>query len=457
MIRGLKPYSTYKDSRVPWMGEVPRHWNVSRVRHVSLCLDGKRVPLNGSERERRKGIYPYWGANRIIDHVNDWLFDEPLVLLGEDGAPFFERNRDVAFFVMGKIWVNNHAHVLRPRAIAGQYLVAALNSVDYSAFIDGSTRDKLTQQAMKDIPIPLPAEQEQTSILRFLDHIDRRIRRYIRAKQKLIALLNEEKQAIIQRAVTRGIDSSVAFKPSGVDWLGDVPEHWKIRRAKFFVYEVDERSTTGTEELLSVSHITGVSPRSQKNVTMFMAVSNVGHKLCRAGDLAVNTMWAWMGALGISRYTGIVSPSYAVYRPLRNSGLLPDYADLLLRTRPYIDEYVCRSTGIRSSRLRLYPEQFLQIWLLCPPREEQLAIVRWVDHSTSAANAAIVAAQREIDLLREYRARLVADVVTGKLDVREAAAQLPEEPAEAEPPEEMEPLDEHENAELEAAAEEADA
>jgi type I restriction enzyme S subunit len=159
---------------------------------------------------------------------------------------------------------------------------------------------------------------------------------------------------------------------------------------------------------------------------MFMAQSNVGYKLCRPGDLVINTMWAWMAALGVARQAGIVSPSYAVYRPHGSSRLLGEYFDLLLRTGSFKSEYICRSTGIRTSRLRMYPEEFLRIKILCPPPEEQRAIVEVVSKNSSKARRAIELAQSELSLFREYRARLIADVVTGKLDVRDAAEHLPE-------------------------------
>jgi type I restriction enzyme S subunit len=143
-----------------------------------------------------------------------------------------------------------------------------------------------------------------------------------------------------------------------------------------------------------------------------------------------------MGALGITKQTGLVSPSYGVYRPLHSSTLLPEYADRLLRTKPYVDEYICRSTGIRSSRLRLYPEQFLRIHIVCPSVNEQRSILDHIADETNSVNIAIDRTQREIALLREYRTRLIADVVTGQVDVRAAAAQLPGDA------EEMEPLDE---------------
>lgn len=256
-----------------------------------------------------------------------------------------------------------------------------------------------------------------------------RLERTIRAKRKVIALLSEQKQAIIFRAVTRGLDPSLTLKHSGIPWLGDIPQHWEVRRAKYLYREVDERSRNGSEELLSVSHITGVTPRSQKNITMFKAASYAGHKLCRPGDLVVNTMWAWMGALGVSTHAGIVSPSYAVYRPHRPENIVGIYMDGLLRTSPYVSNIICRSTGLHSSRLRLYPEEFFRLPIIQPPPEEQRRIVRAFQAETADLNDAISRLEREIELLREYRARLVADVVTGKLDVREVAARLPEKAA----------------------------
>lgn len=106
-------YPTYKDSGVEWLGEIPEGWEVKRLRHVTKCFDGQRIPLNSEQHGNMQGNYPYWGANGIVDYVNEWIFDENLVLLGEDGAPFFEPFKDVAFIVSGKIWVNNHIHVLR--------------------------------------------------------------------------------------------------------------------------------------------------------------------------------------------------------------------------------------------------------------------------------------------------------------------------------------------------------
>jgi type I restriction enzyme S subunit len=207
-----------------------------------------------------------------------------------------------------------------------------------------------------------------------------------------------------------------AMKASGVVGLGGVPAHWQMRRAKYLFREVDERSTTGNEELLSVSHITGVTPRSQKNIFMFLAESNVGYKICRPDDIVVNTMWAWMAALGVARHLGIVSPSYAVYRPIQNNGLLSEYVDYLLRTPEYAAEYLCASTGINTSRLRLYPEQFLNVRIIRPPVDEQRLILRFLENADRRIRRYIRAKQKLIKLLEEQKQVIIHRAVTRGFD-----------------------------------------
>ncbi|MEO5354526.1 MAG: restriction endonuclease subunit S [Magnetococcus sp. XQGC-1] len=207
-----------------------------------------------------------------------------------------------------------------------------------------------------------------------------------------------------------------AYKDSGLPWLGQVPEHWEEKRGKYLFREVDERSTTGEEELLSISHITGVTPRSQKNVTMFKAESYVGHKLARQNDIVINTMWAWMAALGVSKYTGIVSPSYGVYRPHNGQDFVPEYVDYLLRTPLMKWEYICRSTGVRSSRLRLYPDKFLDIAFPCPPWEEQERMATFLRAKETQIRRLIRNKRRLIALLNEQKQAIINHAVTQGLN-----------------------------------------
>ena len=164
----IRPETEMKDSGVKYVGLIPRTWKIVQLKYCTDCLDGKRVPIDASL--RKSGIYPYWGAGRIMDYVDDYIFDEKLVLLGEDGAPFFDDFRPVSHLIDGKVWVNNHIHVLRTKdSIVDSYLVHALNSVDYHEYINGSILDKLTQSNMNRIKIPLPSIAEQQAIADYLD------------------------------------------------------------------------------------------------------------------------------------------------------------------------------------------------------------------------------------------------------------------------------------------------
>ena len=201
-------------------------------------------------------------------------------------------------------------------------------------------------------------------------------------------------------------------KSSVYSHIGNIPIHWDETRLKLRYKEVDNRSITGEEEMLSVSHITGITPRSQKNVTMFMAESNMGLKLIQPSDVVVNTMWAWMAAMGVSVYSGIVSPSYGVYRPIDVETYNPKYLNLLLRIENYRAEYVKHSTGIRASRLRLYSDKFLGLKFIRPPRDEQDQIVRYLDWKVSQINKLINAKRRQIELLGEQKRAVVNEAVT---------------------------------------------
>lgn len=205
------------------------------------------------------------------------------------------------------------------------------------------------------------------------------------------------------------------YKDSRLLWLGRIPAHWEEKRGKYYFREVEERSTTGDEPLLSVSHVTGVT-RRKASVNMFMAESNVGYKVCRSGDLVINTMWAWMAAMGVSRQVGLVSPSYGVYRPRKGGLYSPEYLDHLLRSPPYASEYMCRSSGIRASRLRLYPDDFLDIPVVRPPLGEQEALARYITRQDHMVHRFVRNRRRLIDLLNEQKQAIITRTVTRGLN-----------------------------------------
>lgn len=284
---------------------------------------------------------------------------------------------------------------------------------------EGATVESLEYDLVASTAMPVPPLTTQKGIVEFLDRETADIDALIAAKQRLLELLAEKRRAIVAEAVMRGLNPDAQLRPSGIDWLGDIPAHWEVERTRWLFTERDQRSKTGEEEMLTVSHLTGVTPRSEKNVNMFEAETNEGYKLCLAGDLAINTLWAWMGAMGIARVDGIVSPAYNVYTPCPK--LLPDYVDALVRIPVFAQEVTRYSKGVWSSRLRLYPEGFFETWWPVPKLAEQHEIVRHIAAETAKTERLRAATDRSITLLKERRGALIAAAVTGQIDIPEAA------------------------------------
>jgi type I restriction enzyme S subunit len=282
------------------------------------------------------------------------------------------------------------------------------------------------------MPVFIPPLDEQAAIVRFLDHANQRLDKAIRAKRKLIALLNEQKQAIIYHAVTRGLDPNVPMKDSGIPWLGEIPAHWEVRRNSWLFDERNDRGKFGLP-ILIVSLRTGVtegSDNDEDGKPRRLIEEITAYKLAEIGDIAYNMMRMWQGSVGVLKVTGLVSPAYVVARP--RNGVSSDYYELLFRTDACKGEINRNSRGIVFDRNRLYWDQFKRLYLPVPPYAEQKNIVRNIEYSVADLNTIITRTEREISLLREYKTRLIADVVTGKLDVREAARLLPEDIGEPE-------------------------
>ncbi len=215
-----------------------------------------------------------------------------------------------------------------------------------------------------------------------------------------------------------GLRPYPAYRHSGLDWLREVPEHWELRRGKTVFRCIDARSETGSEELLTVSSDRGVVPRDSTSVTMFKARSYVGHKLCWPGDLVINSLWAWSRGLGVSRYHGIVSTAYGVYRVRWKARALPDFVHSLVRSEAFNWELRVRSKGIWFSRLQLTDDSFLRAPLPLPSLSEQRAIVRFLEAADRRIRRYIRAKERLIELLEERKRVLIHEAVTGRIDVR---------------------------------------
>lgn len=454
MIDGVNPYAAYRDSGVAWLGDVPEHWAVQRLRTVA------EVALSGVDRRSTAGekSVRFLGTDTVYRASN---IDGDTKLDAATATPseimrFQLRRGDVVItkdsLVPTRIAIpalvsadpgdltvcGYHLALVRPRATSGvipSYIFRVLGSSGLADFFlsraTGTTIIGIGRSELASAPVPIPPQAEQAALGRYLDHADRRIRRYIAAKMKLIALMNEQKRAIIQRAVTRGLDPGARLRASGFQWLGDIPAHWEVRRNGQLFDQCNQKGF-GDLPILEVSIKTGVRIREFAATGRKQVMSDrEQYKRAAKGDIAYNVMRMWQGAVGIAPVDGLVSPAYVVARP--RDSVVARYFTNLFRTTAYMREVDNASRGIVKDRNRLYWEDFKQLHSPYPPQDEQERIVAAIDANTGVVTAGIVRVEREIALLREYRTRLIADVVTGKLDVREAAARLPDEVAGPEP------------------------
>ena len=188
------------------------------------------------------------------------------------------------------------------------------------------------------------------------------------------------------------------YKDSGVPWLGRIPVHWEVRRAKALLNWVDVRSKTGKETLLTVSSSKGIVPRDSVQVYMFKAASYVGYKLCEPGDVVINSLWAWMGGFGVTRYHGLVSTAYSVFRAFNDSKITHAYLDALLRSGAYDWWFRVFSKGIWKSRYQLNDHDFLMFQIMLPPIKEKTQIARFLDGKTAQTDKFIRNKKRALSI-----------------------------------------------------------
>jgi type I restriction enzyme S subunit len=416
-----------RDSGVAWIGEIPEEWSLIRFKdkyknskeiageksieyqRLALTLNGVvQRPKNDSD-----GLQPKEFDTYQVLHENDFVFK--MIDLQNISTSRVGLSPYTGLVSPAYIRFRPKNNTQYPRFIYYFLMGMYYNCVFNNLGGDG-VRSALNASDIGTLLIPYPDGKIQKQIGESLDTICANVDTLTTNIKTQIEKLKAYKQSLITEVVTKGLDPTVPMKDSGVEWIGEIPAHWKIQRGKALFKETDARSADGSEELLTVSQYTGITPRSQKNVTMFEALSLEGYKICEIGDIAANTMWLWAGAIGVSEYRGVVSPSYNVYRQ-RSNNFAPRYLDHLLRAPMLVQEYDSLSTGIRASRLRLYPKDFFNIMFPVPPLEEQQAILDALNSKLSAVDRLIAIKQAKIEKLEQYKRSLIYEYVTGKREV----------------------------------------
>ena len=433
MIVGLKPYPAMKDSGVPWLGEVPVHWEARQLGQFGMLLKGSggtkedEVPA-GIPCVRYGDLYTsheyfilkarsFVSSTKAKEYTPIKFGD---VLFAASGETIEEIGKSAVNLIPSQACCGGDVILFRPnREVDARYLGYGTDctpsALQKATMGRGVTVMHIYGDQLKRLSMALPPLLEQAAIVRYLDYADRRIRRYIRAKQKLVTLLEEQKQALIHRAVTGKVDIRTgqpypAYKPSGVEWLGDVPEHWEVRRLKTVC------SMKSGDGITAMS----IEPAGEYPVYGGNGLRGYTSSYTHDGNFAlIGRQGALCGNVHIAQGRFWAS-EHAVVATVHPSHVLEWFGAIL--GVMHLNQY-----SIAAAQPGLSVERVLNLWLPVPPSEEQAVITTSIEQQTAGADIAIDRARRQIELLREFRTRLIVDVVTGKRDVREAAVRLPDE------------------------------
>ena len=419
---------TMKDSGIEWIGEIPESLGTLFAFQCFAQIKNKNIGMKETNllslsygKIKRKDIettggllpenfegYNIISCDDIVLRLTDLQNDQKSLRVG--------LSTETGIVTSAYLTLRNKSKSL-PR-----YLYYYLHSFDISKGFYGmgaGVRQGLNWEELKHLQILFPSPAEQAHIVSHLDRQCTHIDNIIEKTKASIEEYKKLRQAVITQAVTKGVRGERAMKDTGFDWLLQIPDDWTMERGKNLFFETNNRSDSGEEELLTVSQYTGVTPRSQKNVNMFEAETLEGYKICEIGDIAANTMWLWAGAIGVSEYYGVISPSYNIYRQKKDA-YNSKYLDYLLRIPPIVQLFASLSTGIRASRLRLYPEQFLNIYYPLPPLDEQAEIVAYLQEKIVEVDKLITKKEQFLTELESYKKSMIYEYVTGKKEVPQA-------------------------------------
>jgi len=441
MIDALKPYPEYTDTGEPWLGAAPSHWRMRRAKYVLREIDNRWTERTGT----LLSVSQYTGiTKRRLREGSDEPATRSATLEGYKVIAVDDLAVNIMLAWNGSLGVSPFDGVVSPaycvyrfRSGAPQFFHHLLRSPDYRSEIKRRSRGvvesrlRLYSDDLFRMPLLVPPPAEQAGIVRFLGAVDRKVNRFIRAKRRLIEVLTEQKQAIITQAVTKGLNPSAPLKPSGIDWLGEMPAHWQELPLKRLVY-IDNSGSYGEdpelgEVVLPVATTAQINRDGRFDVNRMprrgFSARDADRYSCRAGEILVVKSSGSIFNV-ISGKAGLVFPDTPPFV----------FSNFLLRLRPargQVDSHylfyflICNVTRNRVYRMvagTTYPnlrvDDYSSALIPVPPVSEQTAIVREVQLRLAGVESVIARVLREIDLIREYRTRLVADVVTGKVDVR---------------------------------------
>lgn len=430
MTPSMKRYEFYKPSGVAWLGDIPAHWEMRRVK----TLFSERIE-KGYPKE------PLLAATQSKGVVTKTEYGQRTVEAQKD-LHLLKLVKQGDFVISLRSFEGGIEYSYAQGIISPAYTVLKLvkkaNDEFFKYFLKSSffissltlyvtgirEGQNIEYPRLSRSYFPFPPLPEQQAIVRYLDHATRKIDRAVRTKKKLIAALNEQKQAIIAHAVTRGLDPNVPMKESGVAWLGEIPAHWEMIQARYLFRSVTRKNTTGKETKLSVTQKRGLIPTDEMRENSTQAKSFDNFQLCEPDDLVLNKYKAHLGVFWAAPMRGLITPNYTVFKPIKK--VSTKFYELVFHTEIYKAVFTTKVYGVTEGMSPLYTQDFYNTKVPFPSYDEQMKILEWIDIETATINKAIELSKKEIELLQEYKTRLIADVVTGAVDVRKEAQNLPQ-------------------------------
>lgn len=443
MSLNLNPYPEYKDSGLPWLGEIPVHWNLLRAKYVFREIDersatGQETHLSMSQK------YGLVESSRI----EDWRLQSESYI----GGKLCETDDLVLNRLKAHLGVFAHAPISgvvspdytvlrRVRNNELRFFEYLFKTPGFNGELRKSTKGivegfwRLYTDDLYRIRVPVPPDREQRKIISWLDKFSRLVNQFIDGKQRLIELLNEQKQGIIQQAVTHGIDSGARMKQTGLDWLPEVPEHWEMQPLKRWAWINDEVLSEATNPMckfryLDIGAVGTGTLTEQPELMSFGNSPSRARRVLRKGDTIISTVRTYLKAVYFvagEHENLVASTGFAVLTPGPN--IVPEYLSFVIQSNNFVERIMASSVG--TAYPAISEARLGRMHVAMPPSNyEQASIIEHINSDTQAIDKAISHARREIELLREYRTRLISDVVTGKLDVRDV--ELPDVEGESE-------------------------
>lgn len=428
----MKLYPSYSTIPQLWNETLPSHWKVlpmyaiGREKSISDCvdlpllsvyLDAGVIPFAEKTERRTNATSKDLSKYQRVD-VGDFVLNNQQAWRGSVGVSFHTGIVSPAYIIVS---LDNQLdsrfanYLLRSRIMVDQYLI---NSKSV-----GSIQRNIYWPSLKRTRVIIPPMEEQLQIVRFLNWKLSMVNRLINTKRKEIKAIDALKRSMVSSAVTHGLDLSAPMKFCGVKWLGNIPAHWQTIKLRQILHPVSVKNHPELP-LLSVVREQGVIVR---DVTDKEANHNYipddlsGYKVVKKGQFAMNKMKAWQGSYGISDHTGIVSPAYFIF-DVSFENL--EYFHYAIRSKVYVNFFAQASDGIRVGQWDLQMDKMKEIPFIVPPADEQVAIVDYIKRTLPQYDVAIEKLSAEVETLEEYKTKLIADVVTGKIDVRDV--EIPE-------------------------------